>query len=557
MIVVAYQDRLDRFGMEHLEAALATHDRPIVASGQDRTTSDLVQDMIDVPTGICAPLYGRGGFHDRALQAVTVAKRDPAAAWTVQAYRFALDPTPSQEKLLAGHCHAARTAFNVMLAAVKANRDQRAAERSYGLGKADLTPALNWSAYELRRQWNLRKQAVAPWWAEYSKEAYASGCANLAAALANWDDSRRGRRAGRSMRFPKFKSRHRAPLSCVFTTGAIRVEPDRHHVTLPVIGTIKTHESTRTLARRLEAGTARITTATIRHERGRWFASFTTHVHRSLGRPAHAPNRAAVVGVDLGVRDLLVAATPDGQEVARIPAPNPLKRAQRQLQALQRKAARQYGPREPGAPRQSPRREPSQGWQATQAQIRRLHARAANLRADALHKATTALSQQHRVVGVETLAVANMARRGGARKRGLNRSLYDASLGAVALLLGYKTTWYGSTLIKAARWFPSSKTCSSCGAVKAKLGLHERAYHCERCGLVIDRDLNAAINLARHALAQTMGEIAPGGSGPLDSGGADRKTPTHAGAGGNETATLTGGAASAAGGTAPPQGEAA
>jgi putative transposase len=279
--------------------------------------------------------------------------------------------------------------------------------------------------------------------------------------------------------------------------------------------------------------------------------------HRSAAQAAHAPNGAAVVGVDLGVRDLLVAATPDGQEVARIPAPNPLKRAQRQLQALQRKAARQYGPREPGAPRQSSRREPSHGWQATQAQIRRLHARAANLRADALHQATTALSQQHRVIGVETLAVANMTRRGGARKRGLNRSLNDASLGAVALLLGYKTMWYGSTLIKAARWFPSSKTCSSCGAVKAKLGLHERAYHCERCGLVIDRDLNAAINLARHALAQTMGEIAPGGSGPLDSGGADRKTPTHAGAGGNETATPTGGAASAAGGTAPPQGEAA
>ena len=130
--------------MEHPKAAPATLDGPIEVVGRDGTSGGLVQDMIVVFTGISAPLYAHRGFHDRPLQAVTVGKRDPAAPCTVQAYRFALDPTRAQQKLLAGHCHAARTAFNVMLAAVKANRDQRAAERSYGLGEADLTPALNW-----------------------------------------------------------------------------------------------------------------------------------------------------------------------------------------------------------------------------------------------------------------------------------------------------------------------------------------------------------------------------------------------------------------------------
>jgi putative transposase len=499
---------------------------------------------------------GCGGLSDPAAMLVTVTG---SSEWVVQAYRFALDPTSAQGKALAGHCHAARAAFNVMLAAVRANRDQRQAERPYGLGEADLTPGLNWSVYGLRREWNRRKSAVAPWWAAYSKEAYASGCANLAAALKNWNDSRRGQRAGRQMGFPRFKARHRAALSCTFTTGAIRVEPGRHHVTLPVIGRIKTHESTRKLARRLEAGTAKITTATIRYKRGRWFVSFTAHVQRSLGRPAHAPQGAPVIGVDLGVRDLLVAATPDGREIARIPAPRPLKRAQRRLRALQRKAARQDGPREPGALRGSPRREPSRGWLATQAQIQRLHARVANLRADAIHKATTALAQQHQVIGAEDLAIGNMARRGGVRKRGLNRSLADASLGVLAWLLGYKTTWYASALVTAGRRFPSSKTCSSCGAVKAKLGLRERTYQCEHCGLVLDRDRNAAINLARHALAEArqMGVIAPGGSGPLDGGRAGRKTTPAGVAGGNETATRTGGGPPAPAGTAPPQGEAA
>jgi putative transposase len=492
------------------------------------------------------------GLSDPAAMLVVVTE---PGEWVVQAYRFALDPTPAQGTVLGGHCHASRAAFNVMLAMVRANRDQRQAERSYGLGEADLTPALNWSAYGLRREWNRRKNVVAPWWAAYSKEAYASGCANLAAALTNWNDSRRGERAGRRVGFPRFKARHRAGLSCTFTTGVIRVEPDRHHVTLPVIGSIKTHESTRKLARRLEAGTAKITTATIRHERGRWFVSLTVHVQRSLGKPAHAPHGAPVVGVDLGVRDLVVAATPDGREVARIAAPAPLKRALRQLGALQRKAARQHGPREPGAPRTGPRRQPSQGWLATQAQIRRLHARVANLRADAIHQATTALAQQHQVIGAEDLAVASLARRGGVRKRGLNRSLADASLGAVSRLLGYKTTWYGSVLIRAGRRFPSSKTCSSCGAVKAKLGLRERTYHCERCGLAIDRDRNAAVNLARHALAeaQQTGVIAPGGSGPLDSGRAGHKTTPPGVAGGSETATRTGGSPPAPGGTATSQ----
>jgi putative transposase len=247
--------------------------------------------------------------------------------WVVQAYRFALDPNACQAVALAGHCHASRRAFNVMLSAVQANLDQRAAERSYGLGGAGLTPALNWSSYALRREWNRRKHGTAPWWHEYSKEAYASGCANLAAALRNWNASRQGQRAGQRAGFPRFRSRHRARLSCTFTTGTIRVEPGRHHVTLPVIGTIRTHESTRKLARRLEAGTARIISATIAFERGRWLVSFTTHVQRRIGRPADAPSGPTVVGVDLGVRDLLVAATPDGQEVSRVRAPRPLKQS--------------------------------------------------------------------------------------------------------------------------------------------------------------------------------------------------------------------------------------
>lgn len=106
-----------------------------------------------------------------------------------------------------------------------------------------------------------------PWWPENSKEAYANACKNLAAALKNWDESRKGTRKGPRVGFPSFKSK-RSTRKFTFTTGTIKVEADRHHVTLPRLGTLRMHESTRKLARRLERGTARVLKATVRFERG-------------------------------------------------------------------------------------------------------------------------------------------------------------------------------------------------------------------------------------------------------------------------------------------------
>lgn len=137
----------------------------------------------------------------------------------VQAYQFALDPAPEQEAMLRSHCGAQRYAYNWGLARVRANLGQREAEKSYGITEDDRTPSLSWSAWSLRKDWNQAKAQVAPWWAGNSKEAYASGLANLAAALGNWRESKSGKRNGPKVRFPRFKGK-RAGLSCRFTTGA-------------------------------------------------------------------------------------------------------------------------------------------------------------------------------------------------------------------------------------------------------------------------------------------------------------------------------------------------
>jgi putative transposase len=483
------------------------------------------------------------------------------AGWSAQAYKFALDPSPSQLRLLESHCGAARFAFNHMLDVVRKNLDQRVAERTYGLAEGELTPAQGWSLPKLRRTWNQHKPVVAPWWKVNSKEAYNSGLDALARALGNWHKSRSVDRAGELVGFPHRKSKHSGRRSVRFTTGAIRVESDRHHVVLPRLGRIRTHESSRKLARRLEAGTARILSATVSDVGGRWFCSFQVIV-ADKKRPAHACRSPhPVVGVDVGVKDLLVIATPDGVEVDRVPASRPLAAAQSKLRALQRRAARRHGPYDPVT---KARQDPSKRWRRTRAQIGRAHARVAHIRAHEIHIATTKLATQHEVVVMEQLAARNLSRRGGSFKRGLNRALGDAALGRIRTQVDYKTAWYGTELEAAPRFFPSTQLCSCCG-VKTKLRLRDRVYHCRNGCPPIDRDLDAAINLARLSRTTTSGgRMGTGtGSSPAasmmagDGRGANRKTsPTNTvvgTAGGDETSTPH----KTKTGTATPQGEAA
>ncbi|MEU0154872.1 IS607 family element RNA-guided endonuclease TnpB [Micromonospora fulviviridis] len=315
---------------------------------------------------------------------------------TFQAYRFALDLTPGQERAVLAHAGAARVAHNWTLARVKAVMEQRAAERTYGVPDELLTPVLGWSLPALPRAWNAAKADVAPWWRGCSKEAFNTGLDALARALKSWSDSRGGKRAGRPVGFPRFKSRRRTAPSVRFTTGAIRVEPDRKHVVLPRLGRLKLHESARKLARRVDNGTARIMSATVRHDGGRWHVSFTVEVERAERVPARP---ASVVGVDLGVKNLAVLSTGE-----MVPNPRHLVDAQQRLRRLGRALFRRTGPdRRTG-------QQPSNRWRRASARLGRAHARVANLRRDGLHKLTTRLAREYGTVVVEDLNVAGMLR---------------------------------------------------------------------------------------------------------------------------------------------------
>ncbi|MBT2393373.1 IS607 family element transposase accessory protein TnpB [Streptomyces sp. ISL-1] len=434
--------------------------------------------------------------------------------FVVQAYRYALDPNAATERKMFSHCGAARASFNWAVTWVEASWWQRNAEESYGIPETELTDWRPWSLPALRKTFNEAKKTdprFAGWWEENSKEAYSTGLANAAAAFDNYAKSKQGKRKGKRVGMPRRKSKHRARLACRFTTGTIRVEPDRRHVTLPRLGTIRAHESTRKLERRIGNGTARILSATIRFERGRWFVSFQVEVQRELERVARPQ---AMVGVDLGVKVLAVMADSLG-EIRHIPNPKHYDTALEVLKRLSRRVSRRRGPdRRTG-------QKPSQRWIKANEQRNRVHHRVAHLRADALHKLTTTITSEYGTVVVEDLNVAGML-----RNRRLARKIADAGFGEIRRQLTYKTKRNGCRTVVANRWYPSSKTCSDCGAVKAKLPLHVRVFDCDVCPLVMDRDENAARNLAAVAAACMTGTGVAGDQGAQapKPRGADQKT---------------------------------
>ena len=374
----------------------------------------------------------------------------------LEAVKVALDPSPVQERLLLSHAGAARFAFNAGLAHVKDALDAGAKPE--------------WSFYSLVRWWNANKDTLAvgddgvPWWAENSKEAANTGLRSLASALSNWSKSRRGDRKGRRMGFPRFKAKDRATPSFAYTTGSFGlIQGDPKALRLPRVGRVHCMEDVTE-----RVGDARVLRMTVSRRAGRWYASLT--VERK-DREAQRTPKGGAVGVDLGVKTL--ATLSDGTIIEN---PHCLAASERRLKRAQKALSRKVK----GSRRRAKAR----------AKVARLHARVANQRQDAMHKLTTWLASTFSHISVEDLNAAGMV-----KNRRLAKAIMDAAFGEFRRQLEYKTARTGARLHIVDRWYPSSKTCSKCGRVKAKLSLAERVYTCDGCGLVIDRDLNAAVNI--------------------------------------------------------------
>ena len=323
----------------------------------------------------------------------------------------------------------------------------------------------------LCRELNRLKKTRFAWMHESSKCAPQRALKDLDVAFQNFFQGR--------AHFPRFKNRKHGAGSFTLD-GAIKIRPDG--IRLPRIGWVRLKE------RGYLPSNTHINSATISERAGRWFVSINVTEETLVTTSIQGP----VAGVDRGIDRLLMVSDDTSVE-----NPRALKRYERKLKHLQKALSR--------------KKKNSANRKKALLALRRLHYRIVSTRKDVISKATTILARTKSIIVVEDLGVKNML-----GNHYLAESITDASMAEVVYQLEYKTIWYGSRLVKADRWYPSTKRCSRCGNVKKHMDLSERIYHCEACGLTIDRDLNAARNLEQWpGVARTLETPVEGGVQPF------------------------------------------
>ncbi len=366
----------------------------------------------------------------------------------ILAHKIALDPNQEQAIYFAKASGIARFSWNWSLGEWQRQYNEW---REYRCGPKP-------SQLALRRQLNEVKTEQFPWMLEVSKTAPQQAIKNVGTAFKNFFDGR--------AKYPRFKKKGVSRDTFRADNGptkekpnAVRVEGKR--VKLPVIGWIRMREAVRF------AGN--IKSATVSRVADRWFVSLCVEVDHT---PPVRENQAG--GVDLGVKAL--ATLSDGTVIE---GPKALRR---NLKILRRRS-RAHSRKVKG----------SANRRKSAARLARLHARIANVRKDALHKATTAIVRKFSVIGIEDLNVRGMMANGR-----LARAVADVGMFEFRRQLEYKAAMQGARIVLAGRFYPSSKTCSDCGNI-AGLTLSDREWICDDCGVIHDRDHNAAINLMNMA----------------------------------------------------------
>ena len=309
---------------------------------------------------------------------------------------------------------------------------------------------------ELNKRFNIAKRGI-DWAKGMDQRAALFGIKNLGDAISRY-------KSGQNKKPKKKKRRNRQSYST--DPNSVIVEWKR--IRLPKIGWVRMYQKLR--------HKGEITKVTISRTAHRWFVSITIDTGKT-----NAPRDTRglpVIGIDAGINSLATLDT--GKQY---PNPRPLKRYERKLKREQRKLSR--------------KKFLSHNWHKQKDKVAKLHYKIACIREDAHRKATTEIVNMASVIGIETLSITNML-----KNRNFAKALSDSALGGFLSKLKSKAEVLGIPIIEAPQFFASSKTCSNCGHKKKELLLSERTYDCNECGLSIDRDQNAAINLKHLAVGQ-------------------------------------------------------
>jgi putative transposase len=363
-------------------------------------------------------------------------------------YNYRLYPTPGQQQALARAFGCARVVFNDAL---------RARQQAHETGLPYITDA------ELSARLTASKttpQRV--WLGEVSSVVLQQALADLTAAYRNYFASATGNRQGRKIAPPRLRSRKDRRQSVRFTANARWSLTPGRKLRLPKIGDVPVRWS-----RALPSAPSSVTV--IKDAAGRYFASFVVQV-----QPGALPAADAVIGIDLGLTHFAVLS--DGHKIA---SPCFLRRAERKLKRGQRALSR--------------KQKGSKNRDKARVKVARAHARVTDTRRDFHHQLSTTLIRDNQAVAVEDLAVTALGR------TRLAKSVHDAGWSAFVAMLEYKARLHGRAFTRIGRFEPTSQTCSACGVKDGPKPLFVRQWQCGACGAWLDRDVNAAVNVAKAA----------------------------------------------------------
>ncbi|MFI1470192.1 RNA-guided endonuclease InsQ/TnpB family protein [Streptomyces wuyuanensis] len=363
-------------------------------------------------------------------------------------YSFRLYPSASQRTALAKAFGCARVVYNDALRARETARSEGMPFPKTGdLSKQLVTEAKN--------------TPERAWLTEVSSVVLQQSLRDLDTAYRNFFDGLKGKRP--RVGAPRFKSRKDTRQSVRFTANARWSITPGQKLRLPKIGDLKVKWS-----RSLPSAPSTVTV--VKDSAGRYFASFVVETGPEEALPEVAPE----VGIDLGLGHFVVLS--DG---TKVDSPRFLRRAEKLLKKAQRALSR----KEKG----------SSNRQKARIKAARAHARVADARREFHHQLSTKLIRENQAVAVEDLAVKGLAR------TRLAKSVHDAGWSAFVNMLEYKAARYGRTFIQVGRFEPTSQVCSRCGVKDGPKPLHIRVWTCGACGAVLDRDINAAVNVAKAA----------------------------------------------------------
>ena len=348
-------------------------------------------------------------------------------------------------------------------------------EKSFGVSRFTYNWALNkWredyekgikqSAYSLIKHINSIKRQEFPWMMEVGKTCCQYPIHNVDAAFKKMWKDKKGR--------PKFKKKGTRD-SFVMVENSNSYKQNNKKIWVPRLGWVRCHEDLRF--------DGKVNNVVISKRAGMYFASVNIITNEI---PAVCESQA-VVGIDLGIKEL--ATCSDGITFKN---PKALKNNLKSLKRLQRSVAKKV--------------KGSNNRKKAVAKLSKKHYRVSCIRSNAVHQATSYISKNYKTIVIEDLSVGELI-----KNKKLSQAISDVGFYEFRRQLEYKSKWYGSEVIVADKFYPSSKICSCCGHKKEKLKLSERTYSCTNCGTIIDRDLNASKNLANLALLGNPKEVKP------------------------------------------------